>query len=69
VSRLAIVLIGLYQRFVSPYLQTSCIYHPSCSAYAAEAYRKHGFLRGSAMASRRLLRCWPWCSGGYDPVP
>ena len=68
-SRLASALIGLYQRFVSPYFPSSCIYHPSCSAYAREAYRRHGFCRGSIMAARRLLRCWPWCAGGYDPVP
>jgi hypothetical protein len=69
VSRLALVLVGLYQRVVSPYLPSSCIYNPSCSSYALEAYRRHGFWRGSAMASRRLFRCWPWCAGGYDPVP
>ena len=44
----------------------TCKYHPSCSQYAIEALRKHGFLRGSAMAAWRILRCNPWSHGGVD---
>jgi hypothetical protein len=46
----------------------SCKYHPSCSQYALEALRTHGFLRGSVLAGWRLLRCNPWSHGGVDFV-
>jgi putative membrane protein insertion efficiency factor len=57
-----------YRRFVSPALPKRCKYHPSCSAYAVEAVRTYGALRGSVLAGWRLLRCNPWSHGGYDPV-
>ncbi len=64
---LAIVPIRLYQTLVSPLLPAgTCKYHPSCSEYAALAIRKHGVLRGGAMAAWRLLRCNPWSMGGVD---
>jgi putative membrane protein insertion efficiency factor len=44
----------------------TCKYHPSCSQYAIAALRKHGPLKGSAMAAWRLLRCNPWSRGGVD---
>jgi putative membrane protein insertion efficiency factor len=62
-------LIRLYQLLVSPALPPSCRYYPSCSHYAAEAIGRHGPVRGSALAMRRLLRCHPWGGSGYDPVP
>jgi putative membrane protein insertion efficiency factor len=71
VSRLReVVLLPLraYRRFVSPALPKRCKYHPSCSAYAVEAVRTYGVIRGSALAGWRLLRCNPWSHGGYDPV-
>ncbi|MDH5231918.1 MAG: membrane protein insertion efficiency factor YidD, partial [Gammaproteobacteria bacterium] len=43
--------------------------YPSCSCYADEAISKHGFIRGSWMAARRVSRCHPWHEGGFDPVP
>jgi len=64
-----VLLIRLYQRFISPALPPSCRYWPSCSSYAVEAVQKHGALRGSWLALRRLGRCHPWHAGGYDPVP
>lgn len=61
--------IRCYQRLISPFLPPACRYVPTCSAYAAEAVLTHGVLRGLLLACRRLLRCHPWCAGGYDPVP
>lgn len=60
--------IGAYKRLVSPYLPNCCRFHPSCSDYAAEAIRRHGALRGSIRAARRLARCHRWHPGGFDPV-
>lgn len=62
-------LVRLYQVAVSPLLPPSCRFTPSCSAYAAEALRRHGAARGSWLAVRRLARCHPFCEGGIDPVP
>jgi len=58
-----------YQILISPWLPGSCRYEPSCSHYALEAVRRHGALRGSWLSVRRLLRCHPFGSHGYDPVP
>ena len=57
-----------YSRFLSPLLPQRCRYHPSCSAYAAQAVERYGILRGLVLAGWRLLRCNPWSHGGYDPV-
>jgi putative membrane protein insertion efficiency factor len=46
-----------------------CRYEPTCSHYAEQAVRRHGVVRGLALAGWRLLRCNPWSKGGYDPVP
>ena len=60
--------IRLYQRLISPALPRRCKYEPTCSAYALEAFRRYGLLRGFAIAAWRLLRCNPFSHGGYDPV-
>jgi putative membrane protein insertion efficiency factor len=60
--------VRLYQRFISPGLPARCRYHPSCSAYAVEAVREYGVLRGAVLAAWRVLRCNPWSAGGLDPV-
>ena len=65
---LAIAPVRLYQLVVSPVLGPRCRYHPTCSAYAIEAIRSFGILRGAVLAAWRLLRCNPWSSGGLDPV-
>jgi hypothetical protein len=62
-------LIRGYQLIVSPWLGPRCRFHPTCSHYASEAIGRHGALRGSWLAARRLGRCHPWHPGGYDPVP
>lgn len=64
-----VLLIRGYQVSISPLLPASCRYYPSCSAYAVEAIQKHGALRGSWLAMRRISRCHPFRPGGYDPVP
>lgn len=71
-SPLGMVLRGLiraYQLLISPVLPPSCRFTPSCSAYAIEAIAKHGAVKGSVLAGRRICRCHPWNEGGYDPVP
>ena len=60
--------IKVYRRFVSPALPNRCKYYPSCSAYAVEAIREVGPVRGSILAAWRLVRCNPFSHGGYDPV-
>jgi putative membrane protein insertion efficiency factor len=60
--------IRLYQRFISPLIAPRCRYHPSCSAYAVDAFRSYGVLRGLVLAGWRLLRCNPLSRGGIDPV-
>ncbi len=67
-GRVAIFLIEGYRRFLSPLLPAACRFYPSCSAYAQEAIRKHGMIRGIGMAAVRLLKCHPLHSGGFDPV-
>lgn len=60
--------IRVYQRFVSPLLPQRCRYYPTCSAYAVQAIREFGILRGLVLAGWRLLRCNPLSPGGIDPV-
>jgi uncharacterized protein len=64
----AIALIRVYQRTLSPLLGPRCKYYPSCSEYAVQAIGRYGILRGSVLATWRLLRCNPFSHGGYDPV-
>jgi putative membrane protein insertion efficiency factor len=59
--------IRAYQRFVSPALPRRCKYEPTCSAYAVDAVRRFGVVRGLILAGWRLLRCNPFSHGGYDP--
>lgn len=61
--------IRFYRRFLSPLLPPSCRFTPTCSQYAMEAIKKHGPIKGLALAIWRILRCNPWGGSGYDPVP
>ena len=66
------VLLGVlhgYQKYISPMKRPCCRYTPTCSEYAVEAIGKHGALKGSWLALRRVCRCHPFHEGGYDPVP
>lgn len=69
ITALARALILGYQRWIAPAFPPACRFSPSCSFYALEAIDRHGILRGVWLAARRLLRCHPYHSGGFDPVP
>ncbi|MEP7180793.1 MAG: membrane protein insertion efficiency factor YidD [Betaproteobacteria bacterium] len=64
-----LALIRAYQYLLRPLLGANCRFYPSCSEYAREAIGKHGALRGTWLAVRRISRCHPYHPGGYDPVP
>ena len=68
-ARLALFLLRVYKKTISPLWGPACRFSPTCSEYAAGAIRTHGLLKGTWFASRRLLRCHPFHPGGYDPVP
>lgn len=64
-----ILLVRFYQVAISPYMPSSCRYSPTCSHYTIEALNKHGLLKGSWFAIKRISSCHPWGGSGYDPVP
>ncbi|MHB1316067.1 MAG: membrane protein insertion efficiency factor YidD [Christensenellales bacterium] len=68
-QRILIAIIGFYKKRISPIFPPACRFQPTCSAYAAEAIAKYGAGKGSWLAFKRILRCNPFCKGGYDPVP
>lgn len=68
-KRLLLGLIRFYQRHISPHTPPACRFQPTCSQYAFTAIERFGALKGGWLAFRRLLRCNPFCKGGYDPVP
>ena len=68
-NRLALGLIRLYQRHVSPSRPPACRFQPTCSHYGYEAIERRGLLKGACLTLWRLVRCNPFNRGGYDPVP
>jgi len=66
---LAVAVLHVYRRIVSPLYGDVCRYYPSCSAYTLQAIQIHGVAIGSYMGVRRILRCHPWAAGGVDDVP
>lgn len=68
-ARFLVTAVKAYRRVLSPLLPPSCIFEPTCSVYAITAIDRFGALRGSWLAFRRIMRCHPFRSGGYDPVP
>jgi putative membrane protein insertion efficiency factor len=68
-SALLILAVRLYQWTLRPLLGANCRFEPSCSEYAIAALRTHGAVHGAGLAAWRVLRCNPWTSGGFDPVP
>ena len=69
ISRLLLFLIRAYQVLLSPALGGHCRFEPTCSEYARQSVAQYGAFSGILMSIRRILRCHPFCQGGYDPVP
>ncbi|MBE6904149.1 MAG: membrane protein insertion efficiency factor YidD [Ruminococcaceae bacterium] len=69
-KRVMIYLIRFYQKYLSRLKgRSTCIFYPSCSQYAIEAFEKHGFFKGLVLSVWRILRCNPFNKGGVDNVP
>ncbi|NIN72696.1 MAG: membrane protein insertion efficiency factor YidD [Gemmatimonadetes bacterium] len=68
-AKFFVMIVRGYQLVISPWLPPACRYTPSCSQYAIEALQRHGALKGTWLAARRLARCHPFRAGGHDPVP
>ena len=64
-----LVLIKLYQNFISPILPSTCRYSPTCSEYSKQSLIKFGLIKGSILSIKRIIKCNPWGGSGYDPVP
>ncbi len=69
IKKLLIGILKFYKRRISPGLGSNCRFVPTCSEYAMEAIETRGVIVGLALSTWRLLRCNPFCRGGYDPVP
>ena len=69
-KRILLMIIGFYQRCISPVFPGKCRFRPTCSEYAIQAIRKYGAMKGGYLALRRILRCHPFYKGNmFDPVP
>ena len=66
---IAYLIVKAYQVVVSPFLGANCRYNPTCSAYALEALKKFGILKGGLLSIKRIAKCHPWGGSGHDPVP
>ena len=64
-----ILIIRLYQLFISHLLGQNCRYLPTCSEYSVKSLKEHGLFRGSILSIKRISKCHPWGSHGFDPVP
>ncbi len=62
-------LISLYRKLISPLLPSVCRFQPSCSQYSLQAFREYNFFKALGLSAWRILRCNPFCKGGYDPLP
>lgn len=65
---LLVFLVEFYRKALSPLFPASCRFYPSCSEYSVEALKEHGALAGTRMTVGRIIRCVPFCRGGYDPA-
>lgn len=64
-----LLLIKIYQLFISPLTPATCRFEPTCSHYTKEALTTHGLIYGGYLSLRRIFSCHPWGRSGYDPVP
>lgn len=69
VNKIFVFPVKVYQWFLSPLLGSNCRYQPTCSQYMIEAINEWGPLKGIWLGAKRIGRCHPWGSHGYDPVP
>jgi putative membrane protein insertion efficiency factor len=67
--RIGLTLVRSYQLLLSPFVGGACRFEPSCSDYALQAIETHGLVRGTWLALRRVARCHPLSTPGFDPVP
>ena len=65
----SVKLINIYQKYISPFIKPSCVFYPSCSEYAKQAFHKYGTLKGFKLSLLRILRCHPWQKNHIDPIP
>lgn len=68
-TSILLLLLKFYQYFISPLLGNNCRFYPICSEYAKDAITSHGNIKGLWLAVKRIIKCQPFCDGGYDPVP
>lgn len=64
-----LLLIKIYQKFISPFLRKNCRFYPTCSAYTYSAVEKYGAIKGTYLGIKRIIKCHPFHPGGYDPLP
>ena len=69
IKKFLISFIKFYRKYISPLKKPCCRFTPTCSEYALEAFERYGALKGLYLSIKRILRCHPFCEGGYDPVP
>lgn len=69
IKNILLLSIKAYQFCISPYIGMSCKFYPTCSIYAYQAINSYGVLKGSYLSLKRILRCNPFSSGGFDPIP
>ncbi|PSL37966.1 hypothetical protein CLV49_1574 [Labedella gwakjiensis] len=65
----AVAILVVYRRLISPLYGDVCRYYPSCSSYTLQSIQRHGLVIGAFFGARRLLRCHPWAEGGFDEIP
>ena len=70
-KKIMISIIKFYKKHLSIFFEKSgvkCKFYPTCSEYAIQAYEKYGFIKGSFLTIKRILKCNPFSKGGYDPL-